>query len=194
MHFSITFAGALLVAAATASALPQAQQQDWSQGTGAQAAAPAQPVAAGSDSSSGSSGSSGSSSSSSSGSDTGNEGSQVGAQDALAGSGAATTPTDVAPSASCDYTVGYDKRNDFTLRVSGWPEDTQGCYTGLREKVSEQTQYVPFEGWNCNSTAGPTQILFVIGTEFPDIGTRIATAMQQASPGGNLPVQCVYRP
>ena len=108
------------------------------------------------------------------------------------------------PFAECQYTDKYcDALNDplfggfnyFDVNVFFWPDDPRGCVLGVLDNVRGQTSGAEGGNWQCDP-AGPgatkRHMSFTVSTVYLDAGPRVAKAIQLASPGGNVSVDCRY--
>ena len=119
------------------------------------------------------------------------------------GEASADGSTGVAPPwVTCSYTnqycsgLGdplYDVFNQFEVSTHNWPDDPRGCLLGVLDNVRDQTSGAEGSSWQCESEY-PNQrhMSFKVSTVYRDAGPRVAKAIQLASPGGALQVDCKY--
>ena len=182
-------AGSLLLAASGASALPQAAQPDAGQAAGGPAGA--QPASGGNGDSQ---------SALSTSIVTVTAAALVSPTRVQPVPMSATTPASSAPSASCRYKwrtildgLGIsDGFNYFDVKLPGWPADPRGCGRGLLDNLRGQTSGGSVLDWRCDNSSNSTIVTFKLSTIYAEAGPRAAKAIQLASPGGNLMLDCAY--
>ena len=177
MRFSV-FSAALLVAAGSASALPQ---QGSSPDAGAPVAAAGDPAAvAGSGDASGGSTPVDSSTST------------VTAPGTAPSVDANTLPYEAThhPYTGCAFSK-HGNFNHFQVSAGLWPKQPDGCGKGILDNLRGQTSATAIIDWTCDDSSDVTDITFKLSTNFRDAATNVGTALQLASPG-NMPTDCEF--